>query len=433
MSAVPPARTRSCNVASHGAVTFYALIGGAVADVIAGLVEIAAGQSSPSLQVTRLAWAALLVAVAIITRGPHSVRRSIVLAVCAGVSALLFARILLLLGDVSGISFAVFMMSPVLIAALLQEEIAAVVVSSISTLVVGIVMFELLPGSSGSRVEWAIASATAGALALHSSIQRRRAWASNVALEAQRLRNVVEHARAERAALMGQVAGGLAHEINNPLTVMTANLRFLQDAQPTDDKGGAAADVDEAFAESLAAAERIAGVVRRIKSLAAPDVSASGSEPKSCEACATTRSELAQLMLMLPANVQIVDDMPAALPEVALSRVDLSRIVGQLLPGSMCALTAANEASPRISLAARETPSGVELSVADNCRTARAASPDETVAFGPRGLDSGVGLVLLRELLRRRGGDVRVECVADGGERVVLHLPLDPDGSSRAG
>ena len=69
-------------------------------------------------------------------------------------------------------------------------------------------------------------------------------------------------ATADRMAALGTLASGIAHEINNPLTYVIANLQTLADRLPTS-SDETIRDLAEVVADALEGAERIRRLVKR--------------------------------------------------------------------------------------------------------------------------------------------------------------------------
>jgi PAS domain S-box-containing protein len=77
---------------------------------------------------------------------------------------------------------------------------------------------------------------------------------------------------ADRMVSVGTLAAGVAHEINNPLAYVLANLGFLDDAlKPVIARGGVDRDVVEALQEVQAGAERVRNIVRDLKTFSRAD------------------------------------------------------------------------------------------------------------------------------------------------------------------
>jgi signal transduction histidine kinase len=89
--------------------------------------------------------------------------------------------------------------------------------------------------------------------------------------KASRARTAAETARAERLVSMGRLAGGVAHEINNPLGYVLSNLELV--AEQLRDQPGAAGseEIKEMLSEARSGVERIRRIVRDLKSFSRAD------------------------------------------------------------------------------------------------------------------------------------------------------------------
>src|SRR5439155_11128570 len=77
---------------------------------------------------------------------------------------------------------------------------------------------------------------------------------------------------ADRMMSVGTLAAGVAHEINNPLTWVIANLGFLEEQLRA--ARGAPASTDELLelvTEARAGADRVKSIVRDLKTFSRPD------------------------------------------------------------------------------------------------------------------------------------------------------------------
>jgi len=83
-----------------------------------------------------------------------------------------------------------------------------------------------------------------------------------------RIRSVVDHAAAERAAAadtaatFATMAAEIAHEINNPLTYLMANLQVLAERLPPAVSDHKARELQELIADALDGADRIRRIVK---------------------------------------------------------------------------------------------------------------------------------------------------------------------------
>lgn len=76
---------------------------------------------------------------------------------------------------------------------------------------------------------------------------------------------------AERMASVGRLAQGVAHEINNPLSYVIANLKLLRDAAPQLSLDDPELRPAELISDALDGAERIKAIVRALKTVSSTD------------------------------------------------------------------------------------------------------------------------------------------------------------------
>jgi signal transduction histidine kinase len=225
-----------------------------------------------------------------------------------------------------------------------------------------------------------------------------------------------EHAdrlqRTERLAAIGQVAGGVAHELRNPLNVVKTSIYYLLNARsPTPEKR----------AEHLARIERHVvladGVITALSSFAKMPVPTMAPFP--VEACVREALENNPV----PENVVVVIDCPPGLPP-ALADADQVRIVFANL------IRNAREAMPqggRLTITARAVSSpaaGVEVAVSDTGvgipRERLGQIMEPLYSTKARGL--GLGLALARAILEKNQGTLRVVSEPGQGSTFTVFL-----------
>jgi signal transduction histidine kinase len=215
--------------------------------------------------------------------------------------------------------------------------------------------------------------------------------------------------RAERLAAIGQLGGGVAHELRNPLNVIKTSIYYLLNARnPTPEKRD----------EHLRRVERHVvladGVITALSNFArmrVPDL-----KPVPVRQVA----EEAIKLNPPPAAVAVAHDWPDDLPPV-LADPDQLRIVFANLVRN------AREAMPQggtVALAGRRVDGHVEVTVADTGvgippeHLARVMEPLYTNKA--RGL--GLGLALARAILEKNKGSLRAASVPGRGTTFTLQL-----------
>jgi signal transduction histidine kinase len=238
---------------------------------------------------------------------------------------------------------------------------------------------------------------------------------------ARRAQELVRLGQVGRLNALGELAAGMAHELNQPLTAVLAGTqaaqRLLDDAEPD------LTTARQALAHSAQQARRAADVVARLRRLVqAPD------------------SEQALQMLPLAAAVQQVlyllapqietqgvgvdlTGLPPAL-QVQAEPVALEQIIHNLVLNALQAMEAVPAGARRLVFTAGEDGANVQLVVRDSGPGfAEAALPRAFEPFfttRPGGL--GLGLSLCETLAAKLGGSVQARAAPGGGAELVLRL-----------
>jgi PAS domain S-box-containing protein len=245
--------------------------------------------------------------------------------------------------------------------------------------------------------------------------EQRRAEA-----EAQQQRLEVTHL--SRVAMLGELSGALAHELNQPLTAILANARaaqrLLRFTSP---------DLTELrdILEDIVADDRRAGeVIERLRAfLRKGDIQPGHLDLNEVvtEVLGLVHSDLIQRRIVVDAQLA------AALPAVFADRVQLQQVLLNLLLNACDAMAADPRGERRVTIvtSASETGGVVELLVADQ---GTGIPPDEMdrvfepfVTSKPHGL--GLGLAICRSIVTAHGGRLWADNNEEGG--ATFHLVLN--------
>jgi signal transduction histidine kinase len=216
-------------------------------------------------------------------------------------------------------------------------------------------------------------------------------------------------ANGERFAAAGTLAAGLAHEINNPVAFVLANLNHLQSLRKEADS---AAEIEEVLLETQEGVARLRGIVDELLRLAR--TGGRGDEP--VDLAKVVGSALR--MVRHEANEKVrVETALAAVPAVLGDPGLLGQVVLNLLQNAIHALVAAERPGCVRVVLARDGER-VELRVEDD----GPGIPDQVVPriFEPffttktQGQGTGLGLAVTREIVSRHGGTIDVETGASG-------------------
>jgi signal transduction histidine kinase len=220
--------------------------------------------------------------------------------------------------------------------------------------------------------------------------------------------------QSEKLASLGQLVGGAAHEINNPLTAMLGYSDLLAETSLSDEQRGLA--------------ERIGYQVRRTKFLVssllgfAKQVSGERA-PLDVNALVQTAIKLSQAQLQA-ANVQLTTDLQSALPQV---RGDSNQLLQVCMHIINDALHAMENTGGTLTIITRQKDDVVVLDLTDD--SSRAKEPD-LAFYQPAGSQAAsLGLSACYGIIHQHSGKI---LYSDQGERratLRIELPADPSSA----
>jgi len=241
-----------------------------------------------------------------------------------------------------------------------------------------------------------------------------------VARDVTRVRQLEDQVtHADRLATLGQLAAGVVHELNNPLTSILVYTEYLLRKMESSDE--ASGDTEKL--------RRVLGAARRIEEFARNLVAYSRVE----------RGEREQLSVasVLDEAVAFCDPLIDRkrisivrayedVPEVPAVRGQLQQIFINLLTNGIQAIS---EESGRIYVSvAVQSPGFVAIRFDDNGPGIPLDRREEIfrpfVTTKPTGQGTGLGLSIVRNLVDRHGGTIEVDRSSMGGASFVLAFPL---------
>jgi len=243
-------------------------------------------------------------------------------------------------------------------------------------------------------------------------------------------------AQSERMASLGQLAAGVAHEMNNPVGAvrsMAASLTTAVDKLKTQLAGGAAdpdrlqpilVAIEDAGRVMDEGTRRITGVVDNLKSFARLDEA----DLQRTDINKELESTLALLESVLSPGVTVRKDF-AEVPEVVCYPAELNQVFLNLLMNADEAMDGAGT----IVVATRDNHPRVRVSIEDTGRGIAADQLDKVFEPGfttkGRGVGTGLGLAICYQIVRDHEGNISFESEAGAGTTVTIDLPVD--GPSR--
>jgi two-component system sensor kinase FixL len=229
-----------------------------------------------------------------------------------------------------------------------------------------------------------------------------------------------ELAHLSRVAMLGELSGSLAHELNQPLTAILSNAqaaqRFLAQSPPRLDK------LEEILSDIVKSDHRAGAVIQRIRSLLRKE-----SAQRNPLDINDVVEETLRLMRsdLLNRHVAVRADLGEGLPTVSGDRNQLQQVLLNFMMNG-CDAMEGRGMDGRLLVRTRTTAAGnVEFSVAD--RGTGIPSADLERIFEPfvttKSHGMGLGLTICRSIVDAHGGRLWATNNSDGGATLHCELP----------
>jgi signal transduction histidine kinase len=241
----------------------------------------------------------------------------------------------------------------------------------------------------------------------------------------QRHRMEAQLRRAQKLEALGRLAAGIAHEINNPLAFVIANLQYVREALDLPAGELARAPLDElasALSEACVGGERIKQIVRDLKAFAQPhDESLAVVDLRpvldfSLKMAGVEIRRRAQLVTRF-------DEVPAVW---AISG-RLEQVFVNLLVNAAHAIPPGAADAHQIRVTVRAVDEGVAVEISDTGVGIPAANLDRIFdpffTTKPVGVGTGLGLSICHSIVTAFGGELTVESAEGKGSTFRVTLP----------
>ena len=236
--------------------------------------------------------------------------------------------------------------------------------------------------------------------------------------------------RAGKLAAVGELAGQVAHEVNNPIAIISAKARLLlsDTSQPIPQK------VRQELEKMIALSDRVAKIAQGLLSYCRPSVAS--------RAQMDLRDPIRQALTLVVQSaatrgIEIQDKLPSTPLRVNANTDEMQQVFLNLLLNALDAMprggrltvTASHEAGtlsdgrPCLLASVMDDGVGIEAAVCE-----RVFEPFFTTK-GP-GKGTGLGLSICQGLIRSHGGEIELASRSGQGTRVSIRLPLAGSGDS---
>jgi PAS domain S-box-containing protein len=254
--------------------------------------------------------------------------------------------------------------------------------------------------------------------------------------EAKRLQERLRHA--DRLAGVGTLAAGVAHEINNPLAYVSANLAVVEEAigqlaALPGDPVGRIEEMRLALRDAMDGAARVRGIVQGLRQFALP---ARGEERGPVDVRAEIEAAVGIARNEITHRAQLKLELPEVLPAVRAAPHEMGQVFVNLLVNAAQAIPEGQASEHEVRVSARAEGGKVIVEVHD---TGRGIAPadlprvfDPFFTTKPIGAGTGLGLSVCHGIVTAVGGTIEVESPPGRGTTFRVTLPALRPEASRA-
>ncbi|SFR67254.1 His Kinase A (phospho-acceptor) domain-containing protein [Marinobacter daqiaonensis] len=227
---------------------------------------------------------------------------------------------------------------------------------------------------------------------------------------------------------VGQLAAGIAHEINNPIGFMKSNLKVagdyldeLEEKLPGDEATrDLLNDFRDLLAESQDGARRIATIVADLKTFSSID----HAEYTHCRINDLLKAAIHLLRTSYSDRDLAIDERLGELPDIQGNPARLSEAFYNVLDNAVRAI---DEEGRIIVKTATDSSGNIAVVIQDNgCgipEASRGQVFDPFYTSRPVGSGTGLGLTVARDTVRAHNGLIKLESRLNAGTRITLLLP----------
>jgi signal transduction histidine kinase len=261
---------------------------------------------------------------------------------------------------------------------------------------------------------------TADDVSLFSALANQAALAIENAIVFEELRaNEAYMIQSEKLASLGQLASGMAHEIHNPLTIISGEAQLYLERFKGQD-----AKVDEVLTSIVEECQRAADITRRILRFAKP--APTDFTPVNLKATIEETLTLASYQVRMDrftCTLHVSED----LPKVRGNQNQLQEVLLNLI---LNAYQAIGNREGKLTISASTHDGEVVLKVADNGPgiAANALRKVFDPFFPTKATGTGLGLFVSQRIIKAHGGTIELESAEGKGTCFTICLPALREG-----
>lgn len=233
---------------------------------------------------------------------------------------------------------------------------------------------------------------------------------------------------AGKLASLGELAAGIAHEINNPVAIMVEKAGWIEDLMEEEDFAGAK-NIDEftqALGQIRAQGTRCREITHKLLSFARKT---------------DHRAKMVQLNDVIDdviglsdqraklGNIQVKTDLAKDLPIISISPAEMQQVFLNLINNALDALE--EKKSGEISISTRVEGESIMVDIADNGEGIPKSSMqrifDPFYTTKPVGKGTGLGLSICYGIVKKWGGFISVDSIVGSGATFHINVPISPE------
>jgi signal transduction histidine kinase len=251
--------------------------------------------------------------------------------------------------------------------------------------------------------------------------QLRRKEQHRMEAEAQALQHQSDLAHVDRLNIMGEMASGLAHELNQPLSAIStycqAGLRIIEAPDGKPEK------LVHALEQASQQAQRAGKIVHRMRRF--------GTKSKTHHKTTDINSVILNATGFVEPELEKQGisqrlELAGNLPAITADSIQTEQVIINLLHNAIEAMSAAGTRTPVVTLSSHRTDDYIEVAVHDN-----GPGIDETrmntifdAFYSTKTEGMGLGLAISRSIIEAHGGHLRAESQPGAGSTFYFTLPL---------
>ncbi|MGB8213253.1 MAG: PAS domain S-box protein [Anaerolineales bacterium] len=217
--------------------------------------------------------------------------------------------------------------------------------------------------------------------------------------------------RKEKLAVLGTLAGGMGHELRNPLGVISNSVYYLNMVQP---------EANEKIRKHLGIIEQEVHNAARIVGDLLDYARVISTDPEPASVRALVENTLSRFPA--PASIRVSLRIPANLPSVYADPLHVEQMLGNLVTNACQAMVQGG----KLAISARRLDHMVAIAVKD---TGTGVTPENMQSlfeplFSTKVTGIGLGLAVSKKLAEANGGRIEVESEYGKGSTFTLVLPI---------